>query len=327
MISGILLLTFAIDHYLFHSQYLVHIGGVKRDNGQSAALDEGSLRHEKEALKVESGQKYNQDKEGDSNSPASSMSWDVKAIRILLILFFYANSFYTNSDGTRKKKDISKSQGKAVESPSTKAVREEKVDDAVPRDVTTKLSWKIQILGYVVLLFAPLLMLSVFAFHLLFWLAVSYLVILLQFDFYEWLHEGTIVPRRFIAVESTLYLVIWTTLGAALLLKPTRLRGVLWKCFRWTPALTWWLLWTTWMFQGFGLSVAERVGSRIFTDVIMLIRSQFAFIERPLLAVYLYSGAVRDTAVAVRLCKYFWNNDVMKLYIGDEAAKCHAHMV
>jgi hypothetical protein len=160
-----------------------------------------------------------------------------------------------------------------------------------------------------ILLLVLLAMLLVFAFYLLFWPSILILFIMLQCGFYEDLNQGAKVPWQSIALKSTLHLAIWTIIGVTLLLKPNRLQGVLWKCFKWTHAVNWWLFWGIVESYSFGAIVARRIGfhyTGISMEVVLLIM-------RPSLVAYLYSGAVCDGVVAVRLSKFFWNNDITKL--------------
>ena len=90
-------MTFAIDHYLFESRYLVHVGGATKKKDQAAVQDEKAYLHEKEALNIESGQKGSSDgdrslkpkSEDVPNVPMSTARprWTLRGFYILLLLF------------------------------------------------------------------------------------------------------------------------------------------------------------------------------------------------------------------------------------------------
>ncbi|MCJ1395588.1 hypothetical protein MMC18_008474 [Xylographa bjoerkii] len=315
MIFTILVLTFAIDHYLYNSRYLIHIGCGKRVKGHAAALDEKASLHEKEALNVESGQKRSNDKnsdlkpesEHDSDPPASSTlpRWVRRAIWISVILVFLANGC-----GGKEKAFASETEKETLERSSVKAGVEGETDTSPPTRRWGKLvqhPWSQAISSSVILFVAFLAMLGVFTYHLLFWPAMLAVLILLQCDYYQYSNDSAIVPWQSIALKSTLHLAIWMIIGMTLLLKPNRFQGVLRTCFKWTQVVNWWLFWAVMEPHSVGVFVAKRFGF-YYPEIMM----EVMFIVRPSLVAYLYSGTVCDAVVAVRLCKYFWNDDVMK---------------
>ena len=312
----ILVLTFAIDKYLFNSRYLVHIGGVRRKKDDAAVLDEKASLHEKEALNVESGLKCSNDEDSDlepklqhhSDSPASTARPRrlSGAIRILAILFLAALFDYKDL-----KKTPSETHRGTLESSSVETEAEEEVNKSRP---TSRWGRFVQhpvlqgMLRYATSLLILLFMLAVFTFHLLFWPLFLGLSITLQYALYEDTNGGATVSWQSVALKSTLYLAIWTTIGVNFLLKPNPLQSMLWKCVKWTHAVNWWLFWV--VFEGHFLwgFVARRTGfpySVIVTEIVF-------FILRPVLVAYLYSGVVCNAVVAVRLCKFFWNYDLTK---------------
>lgn len=316
VVFTILVLTFAIDKYLFNSRYLVHIGGVKREKDDEAVLDEKASLHEKEALSVESGLKRSDDEDSDlepssqhdSGSPASTASPGrfSRAIQILAILFLAA--LFNSKE---MEKTPSKTHKETPESSSVKTETEGEANESRPtsrwgRFVQHPVSQ--QMSEYATLLLLLLSMLAVFAFHLLFWPLFLGLFIILQCALSEDANRGTTVPWQSIALKSTLYLAVWTIIGVNLLLKPNRLQGTLWKCVKWTHAVNWWMFW--FLFEGHYLwgFVARRIGFP-YSQIVM---EMVFFITQPLLVAYLYSGVVRDAVVAVRLCKFFWNYDFTK---------------
>jgi hypothetical protein len=137
VIFTILVLTFAIDHYLFKSRYLVHIGGSRRDKDRAAALDEKASAYEKEALNLESGQKCSNDEdsdlepksehESDSSASKTRPRWIYRAGFTLLVLFLVALF------GGKMEKEIApKTNKETLESSSTKAEAEREADKSPP---------------------------------------------------------------------------------------------------------------------------------------------------------------------------------------------------
>lgn len=313
----ILVLTFAIDYYIFKSRYLVHIGGATRDKDQAAALDEKASLHEKEALSVESGQNCSNHEDSDPEPKSKHNShtsqsplprWIHRAFSNTLLILILLASF-----GGRNNKEIpSKIHKGILERSSAKAKAEEDVAKTPPTSWWGKFvqdPWSQRVLASAILVLGFLAMLAVIAFHLIFWPLLLAFFILLQCLFHTDLNHGATVPWQPIAIKSTLQLATWTIIGVTLLLKSNRLQGVLWKCFKWTHAVNWWLFWVvfesykTWVF------VARR-GDSQSTGTTMEV---FLFIIRPSLVAYLYSGVVLDAVVAVRVSKYFWSTDVTKL--------------
>ena len=308
-IFTLVVLTFAIDHYLFNSRYLVHIHGANRARNCAVALDEKAALHEKEALKVESGQKSSNDGESDptprlkhdSYRPASTtfMRLVRRAMWISAILLLVAI-------GVEQKKVASEADKETLESSSMKAEAEGQADKSLPTswwDKFVQHPWSKAIMHSVIILVGILVMLVVFAFHLLFWPVMLAYHILQQCAMYEHFNDNAVISWQSIAFMSTLQLAIWTAIGAALLVKPNRIQGVLWKCFKWTHAVNWWLFWGITESYSVGCFVARYYGFQ-YSAVTM----EVMFILQPTLVAYLYSGVVCDVAVAVRLCKLFWNN-------------------
>ncbi|MCJ1403439.1 hypothetical protein MMC11_006662 [Xylographa trunciseda] len=304
LIFIILVSTFAIDHYLFKSRYLVHIRGVRRAKDYAAVLDEKASLHEKEGLNVESGQKISNDEdtnpksksEHDSNFAALPVysRFLRRTIWIVAILFFCAVS-----DCRKKEESASDTEKKTLEKKSPPTSRWGKFIQG---------RWPHAISRPAIILVAALIVLGVFAFHLLFWPALLALLILQQCVAYQNLNGSTTVPWQSLALNSTLYLAIWTIIAVTLLLKPNRFSGVLWKCIKWTHAVNWWLFWIVMESYSVGSLVAGRFGVH-YNDIALAVM----FIAQQLLVAYLYSGVVCDVVVALRLVKYFWDNDVMKL--------------
>ncbi|MCJ1420673.1 hypothetical protein MMC32_007032 [Xylographa parallela] len=309
LIFTLVVLTFAIDHYLFNSRYLVHIHGANRAKSSAVALDVKAALHEKEALKVESGQKSSDDGESDptprskhdSDRPASTAfaRWVRRSMWISVILFLVVL-------GVEQKKVASETNKETLESSSTKAEAEGQADRSLPTsrwDKVVQHPWSKAIMHSAILLVGTLVMLVVFMFHLLFWPMMLAYLILQQCAMYEHFNDNAVTSWQSIALMSTLQLAIWTAIGAALLVKPNRIQGVLWKCFKWTHAVNWWLFWGITESYSVGCFVARYYGFQYSTLTMEVI-----FILQPTLVAYLYSGVVCDVAVAVRLCKLFWNN-------------------
>lgn len=318
VVFTILVLTFAIDHFLFKSRYLMHIGGATRNNDHSATLNEKAVLHEKEALTLESGQKCSNDEdidqklkpEHDSASRTSTIfpRWVHRAFFILLMLFLLPIF-----GGKNAKETAFQPHKETLESWTAKAKATAEVDKPSRTSCWGRFlhnhPWSQRILNSATLILGLLFMLAVFAFHLLFWPLILTIFVLLQVALYTELNNTATVPWQSIAFKSTLHLAIWTILGVTFLLKPNRLQGVLWKCFRWTHAINWWLFWAVTESHLYGPLVARWIGfhyTGITAEVVL-------FILRPTIVAYLYSGVVRDGVIAVRLFKYLWNNDITKL--------------
>jgi len=318
LIFTFLVLTFAIDHYLNKSRYLIHVRGVKRAKDHAAVLDEKAFLHEKEALKVESGQKRSDD-EGSDLRPklehSSASAYAVlpgrsrilrKAIWIVVVLFLFAVS-----DCTKKEEFACETGMKTLGKSDTETEAEKEANKSPPNNLWGKFVQHPRthaVLVSAMLLVGSMVMLVVFTFQVIFWPALLVLLILQQCAFTEHLNPSATVPWQSIALKSTLYLAVWTVIGVTLLLKPNRFQGVPWKCFKWTHAIHWWLFWAVNDSYSVGNFVAKRFDLH-YIDI----TSGVMFVLHPLLVAYLYSGLVCDVVVALRLCKYFWNNDVMKL--------------
>ena len=313
IIFNILLLTFAIDRYLFNSRYLVHIGGATKEKDHAAIHDEKAYLHEKEALNLESGQKGSSDgdsslepkPEDDSNFPATTAlsRWTHRAIYILLLLFLVAIS-----DGKKEKEKAHKAR---PESSSEKTDAEGEVDRLPRTEWWGKMVLPPRIQGPLMAAVVPLIvlfMLAVVVLHLLFWPLLLTLFILLQCALHGEIKPGVTVPWESIAIKSTLHLAIWTVIGVGLLLKPNRIQGMFWTFIKWTHAVNWWLFWVVFELYFCGTPVARWFGIYYPQNMMKVV----FFVLRPSLVAYLYSGVVRDVLIAVRLGKYFWNNEIMK---------------
>ena len=319
VLVAILVLTFAIDHYLVDSRYLVHIGGATRAEDHPATLDEAAALHEKEALLIESGQKCSSDEKGNlepqsehrAEFPASTArpQWSRNPLHILRIVILIAIAVSVFDD-KKVKKIVSGSSCK--ESTSTQAEAERDSDKSPPSSrwgrflQHSKVRRLRQSASLVLLLLATAV---IVVFRLLLWPWFLMLLILQQCLFYEELNHGAPIPWKSIALKSSLHFAIWTIVGTTLLLKPSRLQGAFFKCSKWVYAVNWWLFWfifETHFVLGFALKAAGFwYPPGITTGLVM-------FILRPSLVAHICSGVLRDASVAVRLSMFFWNNDVMK---------------
>ena len=313
VVFAILFLTFAIDRYLFKSRYLVHIGGATKEKDHAAVHDGKSYLHEKEALDLESGKQGSRDgdnslepkSENDSELPTSTAlsRWVHRAIYILLLLFLVAIS--------EGKKENRKSHKATPASSSEKTDTEGEVDQPPQASWWGKMVLPRRVQGLFMAAVIPLIllfMLAVVVFHLLFWPLLLTLFILLQSALHGEINPGVAAPWESIAIKSILHLAIWTIIGVGLLLKPNRIQGMLWKAIKWTHAVNWWLFWVVFESYFCGSPVARWFGIHFSQNTMKVV----LFVLRPSLVAYLYSGVVRDVLIAVRLGKYFWNNDVMK---------------
>ena len=299
-------------------RYLIHIGGAVRDDKDTSTSDKNAFLHEKEALKVESGQKCSDSEDKDSDSPVPKIRsrWVHRTIQTLLILLFIAVSDITTvTDITEKKKSVSEVLKDLPKESNTKTEVEDEADLAFKVSRLGRLfqhPWSQRILLSVTFVYSILLMLAIFAFHLLYWPAHLTLLIRWQCALYEELNKGATVPWRFIAFKSIADLAIWTIVGVTVLMKSNRLRGALCKCFRWSHAVTCWLFLTAIIMGSSLVDQVEHQYNFNEVDKAQLILKPSWFITRPSLVAYIYSGVVCNAVGAVRLAKYFWNNDVTK---------------
>ena len=314
VIFAILFLTFAIDRYLFKSRYLVHIGGATKEKDHAVLHDEKAYLDEKAALDLESGQKGSSDgdsslkpkSEDDSQLPSSTTlsRWTRRAIYILLLLFLVAIS-----EGNRQNRKHPKA---TPESSREMTDAEEEIDQPSQTSWWSKMVLPPRTQGLFRAAVIPLMlliMLAVVVFHLLFWPWLLTLFIMLQCTLHVEINPGVPAPWESIAIKSTLHLAIWTIVGVGLLLKPNRIQGMLWQVIKWTHAVNWWLFWVVFESYFCGTPVARWFGIHYSQNTMKVV----LFILRPSLVVYLYSGVVRDVFVGVRLGKYIWNNDIIKV--------------
>ncbi|MCJ1479644.1 hypothetical protein MMC13_008330 [Lambiella insularis] len=214
VVLTILILTFAIDHYVFKSRYLVHIGGAKRYKAHAADLDEKALLHEREALKVETGQKPNESGDNDN-------------------LLYLVRPFFVAFGGGREEEGIVHEKDKETPGrPATKAEAEGDLDKSPMmrwwrRFVQHPSSQAITDSARFPLYLVSLATLVVFTFGLLLWPMVLALHIFQQCSLYMYFNDIATVPWQFIALKSTFYLAVWTVIGVTIQLKPNRFRAVL----------------------------------------------------------------------------------------------------
>lgn len=310
----ILALTFALDHYLFNSRYLISIGGARSGTDGAGIVDRKGSLAEKGALDGKTTPNRSNDSdsvlkpetENESDSPAATgrSRWLDRFLWTLFMLFCYALF-----GGQKKKAGESRSKEEAVQSASPGTDAEGEVTPIAPSSRWGKIVQHpvSQRIGSSVTPFLlVLLMLLVFGFHLLFWPWVSALVILQEAVAYEHVHPSVEdFPWQSIVLKPTLHLVIWAVIVTTLLLKPNRKQGLLWKCLKWTYAVTSWLFWMTLYSHYLGAFVARRAG---YSGISMV---DVFSIMRPSLIAYLYSGIVCDVVILMRLIKCFWKNDSM----------------
>lgn len=230
--------------------------------------------------------------------------WTSRGFYILLLLFVIAISV-----GQKTKEEITQA---TPESSSEKTDAEGQLDQPPQISWWGKLVLPPRVQGLLTPAIVRLAMLAVVVFHLLRWPLLLALFIMLQCFFHEEINPGVTVPWESIATKSTLHLAIWTIIGVGLLLKPNRIQGLLWKFICWTHAVNWWLFWVPFETYSCGTIVARWFGTPCSQNTWKVV----FFVLRPSLVAYLYSGVVRDVLFAVRLGKYFWNNDVMNIING-----------
>ena len=318
---SILVLTFAIDQYLFDSRYLVHIGGATRPDDHPATLDETAALHEKEAFIVESGQKCGKDVKSNlepqsehcSACPASTArsrrSWKIPHTLRIVILIAIALSVF---DDKKVVEIVSGPYKETPGSPSDEAEAEKELEQSPPisrwgRFVQhPKVQRVRQSTSSLLLLLATVV---IVVFRLLLWPWFLMLFILQQCLFYEELNRGAPVPWQSITLKSSLYFVLWTIGGVTLLLKPNRFQGAFWKCSKWVYAVNWcmfWIVFETHFVLGFAIKAAGfYYPPGITTGLVM-------FFLRPSLVAHIASGVLRDASATVRLVIFFRNKEVLK---------------
>ncbi|MCJ1311680.1 hypothetical protein MMC25_005353 [Agyrium rufum] len=315
----IVLLSFAIDHYFFKSQYLVHIHGVTRPQHHATIQDEEALNHEEKPFKLESGQKSVN--AGDSNSkPEPEAESDASASpihpiwinRVFNVLFILMVIFFL-SGKSKKHDDASQVDTTTQACSTTKAEAEREVKKPPPTDLWGKCikhPWSQKLVRWAVLVGLFLVILVVFTYNVLYWPFLLILFILEQCVMYGALEPKATIPWQSIALKSTLYFIVFTTIGATLLLKPNRWLAKFWKYLKWTHAVNWWLFWSIWQSPAFANIVIKWTASYFTIQFYSGSTSMafMAFIVRPALVAYLYSGALCDAVAAVRYCTYIWKN-------------------
>ena len=313
LIFTILVFTFAIDHYLFNSRYLVHIRGATRIKDRNLSLEEKAALHEKEALNVESGNlsnNENYDRESkakhnsDPSSSTTSQTWRERAVSTLLTLFALSFGLY----GSENPQKSSEHKDELPSTPSTQGgEKEEDVNKPLhagrwSRFFTHPVTEKI--FSYVLLILASLFMLAGFAFHIVFWPFFIFLFTSLERGLSEDTHLN--VSALSIKLKFISYLAIWTIIGVTLSLKPSRFQGPLWKCLKWTHIINGWLFFGILYSHIAVTHLPERVGYNI--EIIKLV----LFTMRPPLIAYIFAGVVCNATVLVRVYKYCWYDDNTK---------------
>ena len=208
------------------------------------------------------------------------------------------------SDG--KKEENPKRKQNTSEHSATDAQTKEKAD--APQSSSS--GWSKYVYVPVITLFVALSVIVVFAFQLLFWpfFLAQFIIheILILEDYHQ--SEAAILafPWKAMALKLTCYFIIWTVAGVTLLQTQTRFQRKIWMAFRWTHAVSWWLFWGLLEFHVLGGLLIKWMGPPICG----LPNQPFAFVMRPFLVAYLCSGAVCNTASALRMIKYVWDNDL-----------------
>ena len=305
----ITVLTFGIDHYLLKSRNLVRIGGTLKVKNHTVALDEEASIDEKTPLAVEPKQKPSNDEDSeveidsehssDSPKPKTRLGYGSDFIWIVTILFFFAMS------GGKKKDSLSGSYKETVESSTKKAEVEGEADKYSRTSLWGKVAqhpWSRATSSWTTVFLLSSTMLFVFTYELLFWPWLFALLVISQLAYYSELNPSATVQWQSTAVVSTLYLSIWTIVGMTLLLKPNRFQYTLWKSFKWTRAVNFWLFWIPFETYFIGSFIAKRFGFQ-HTGTML----EVFFFLRPSLLAYVSSGVVLDAVVALRINQYFWH--------------------
>lgn len=312
IVSAFILLAFAVDLYFFNSRYLLHVGGTR------TATVGASTTQEKHARDVESGKErsYEIDSRPQPQSVYSedsrprSLSSHARCLKrvafIVLVLFAYPIPVGGNEKAVIEEITPT-SRSELLENPGS-SNKQMKSPSCNRLGQPIRHSWARKISGAALFLVVWLFMAFIFLWRILFWPNIFVISVLCQ----GLIHE-TFYPRHsfqwkslaLIALMSLLRLAFWTIAVAALVLRPNRIQGTLWKAFRWTHAITWWLFWGSFemylhvhrIFKVLGLPYVA------FGDV------YFLALMPSLTIMYLYSGIVMDVADTVLMVQKSWKTD------------------
>ena len=299
-----ILLTFAIDRYLFKSRYLAHVGRMRKEKDQTAAaLDESASLHEKEAFDVEAGEKSSET-ESEPESDTQTMTKRqrlVARVLISMIMLFFVTIRPSKGKKNKEVKSKEETPEKLVTDNQTEEI------DAPPPPSSR---WCMFVSGPIAYLLLSLSIIAVLAYQLLFWpVLLAYFIgyeRLIYGDLYKNDGEHSTILFESNPLRPICYFAIWTIAGVTLMENTTRFHIKIWTAFRWTHAVTWWLFWGILEFHVWGDMMAKWMGLSLRG----LPPPSFAFVILPFLFAYLCSGMVCNATTTLRTIKYLWDNDV-----------------
>lgn len=328
IVSAIVLLTFALDHYYLSSWYLVRIGGTTRTSPSSSSSEDDKT------CDIESGKELGNEADGrrqprtesleglvDSQHRCPSLKYcslsTTKRVALIARILYEYPLRSANSDGwisewekTPPTPDTEETKPLTSASP----VEEATEDIALVPEMVIRLAAFLyhqhrrhplvfQVLRIVGLAIYTLMKTYIFLWQILCWPLVFGLYCLAQIDIGAALdpeHPRWIIPF----FPPLLCLTLWTIASVVLLMRTSRMQAYLWKAFTWTYAISWWLFWGTLHMHNCLHYVFYLIGvPRIQFGVVY-----FVALVPSLATVYLYSGFVRNLVVVIVMTKKLWKS-------------------
>lgn len=323
IISAIILLTFAFDHYYLNSWYLVHIGGLTARRVRLGA----STSQEKVTRNIESGKEPSNNTDGvpqprkeslqefiDSRLCCPSLQhYSISGLRRVALVARVVFEYPVLSDvpGWKPSWEQTASKPKATNLASSTPVEElsEKPADSPTGNCLIQFMhrhpWVYNALRAVALSIYGLFITFGFIWHAIFWPVIFLLYFLDQVAVEEAIYPQEDVRWTTPFLRCILRVAFWTVASVALLLQSSRMQATLWNAFRWTYAISWWLFWGAlqsfshvhWVFYWVGLPRIQL--GNIYHVALM----------PSLITVYLYSGLVCDVVTLIMMVKKLWKSD------------------
>lgn len=327
-ISAVILLAFAIDRYCFNSRYLVRVGGAPR------AIVSASIIQEKHEPDLESGRK---DSYKDENKPQppqppqprllssedtqpGACRWSPREHQLQWLAtahFPLAPPFYPffgDEDWKASKEEktpISNSDPSACSGCAEKSSDQQARSSSCSRRCQLILIHHPWVLNTFIvalrLCYWPVMCFSML-WNILFWPLIFIVVVLcqgLQDDIIH--HDESTAPKSslhgkplaLLALKCFLHLAVWTIAMTTLLLRTSPIQDTLWRSFRWTHAISWWLFWGFFESYYHGRHIMRMLGwpsteIGVFYYVAVVPWLTFA---------YFYSGFVCDVASLILIVK------------------------
>lgn len=323
IVSAIILLAFAVDHYYFNSRYLVHIGGATPPTWATVGA---STTQKKNVRDLESSHEHKYELENKPKPQSVSAEdsqprtpspqprprcWNQATFVLFTFLVppdiasIVIETKASNNEGETPKSSPEPSDSSmSTEKPLEKQAEPSSCNRL---GLLIRHPWMRKIARFTRTLGLWLLLAFICLCRVLFWPFMLFFSIAFPVINYNILYPDEPMQWRDIArlsLISFLRLTFWTSAMVTLLLRTSQLQGKLWKSFRWTHATTWWLLWGSmelsrclpYVFQVLGL---PRIALGRVYDVALM----------PLLiTAYLYSGLVCNVTVAVVMAKKLWKS-------------------